>query len=305
MHPTHPLPPKPQFSINDNPLYPRSMPKSKKDPALSTPFGSRSTGTHRSLSPVSSDSPDKPSPSSYLSPLAPPFSYNASQQDWRASIPPHPLSQLPNPVGSSHASLSPSSSPAWGNRSPRSVSQESDDSLHQGRGTPSDRRGTRLNTGGPPKAILGGPGGKTYEELAKKTSPIPDEANPPDSSPSPSTPKWKGKSIAVTLPPASYDPPDSPRTIKPSDSPQKSPDVQQESQKRSRKDAFPWRHTRANISASNIPLPGSPRSSRVSREPAEDAQEDASGNQTKGPSWRGKELIVQPPEAVSPGIDTC
>ncbi|ORY35440.1 hypothetical protein BCR39DRAFT_8208 [Naematelia encephala] len=88
----------------------------------------------------------------------------------------------------------------------------------------SDRPAYRPTIGGPPKAVLGGPGGKTFDEMVKSGGASTRLPKQTVSSPFPSTPDptpkkdsevqrdilWNGRKVPVKIPPASHSPPNTP-----------------------------------------------------------------------------------------------
>ncbi|WRT68292.1 uncharacterized protein IL334_005268 [Kwoniella shivajii] len=168
-------------------------------------------------------------------------------------------------------------------------------------------RGIRAREGGPPKAVLGGPGGKTFDEMLSER---------PQSSPSrneykaqggeilipsrktsgisqTSEPRWKGNQARFKPPPTSYSPPDSPPSsslIEPSEGEQSAED------RRPRKEAFPWPEREILTSPSGVPLPLSPNDVGCApvREPSTILIR-GSGEATQG-VWRGKEVLVSIPD---------
>ncbi|OCF40826.1 hypothetical protein I317_05361 [Kwoniella heveanensis CBS 569] len=155
--------------------------------------------------------------------------------------------------------------------------------------------------GGPPKARLGGAGGKTYEEMVAERSlgtstPAAERIGLETSRKSGSTGeyKWKGNPINIKLPPERYSPPDSPP--KPLPAVEEGQEPLQPEPKLPRKEAFPWPGHKVRISATGTPLPLSPgepsedtvrRPSIVSTAVTDDGQEGI---------WRGKEVLVSVPD---------
>ncbi|WVW85743.1 hypothetical protein I302_107781 [Kwoniella bestiolae CBS 10118] len=182
--------------------------------------------------------------------------------------------------------------------------------------SPSERkyRGYRAKEGGPPKAVLGGPGGKTFDEmLALKISPnlsplkgpcaIGELSGPSRKTSGASTGsefRYKGNPITFKLPPTSYSPPDSPpKPLCVPTSPLSSMDdpqgdkVEEEEERRPRKEAFPWPHTRIRLSPTGIPLPLSPDypSEDTLRRPSIDSASEEEKEAREG-MWNGKQVLV-------------
>jgi hypothetical protein len=149
-------------------------------------------------------------------------------------------------------------------------------------------------TGGPPKAVLGGPGGKTFDEMAsasasasaapspvtRKSSDDVEQVKPGSESAKKSTVggEAKGKIVTVRLPPERYSPPDSPAVRLPT-LVERSAEDSDDAETRGeppvhpippRRDAFPWPAHQIRLSATGTPLPPSP--------PAHDHAEDREGS---------------------------
>ncbi|KAL7423441.1 hypothetical protein Q5752_001021 [Cryptotrichosporon argae] len=191
-------------------------------------------------------------------------------------------------------------------------------------------RAAGVSAGGPPKAVLGGPGGRTYDEI--KDGGHERELGPPTparlalspsltrgnvsrtSSPLADEAKWKGNPVNVRLPPASYSPPDSPELPSTTvgnegadahaDASAFEHDVEHEPG-RPRREAFPWPQRVVRMSATGIPLPVSPIMSRkTGRGALPDTDEVAGDSQGAGTDdavdngkvlWKGKEVVVAVP----------
>ncbi|WWC90815.1 uncharacterized protein L201_005752 [Kwoniella dendrophila CBS 6074] len=192
-------------------------------------------------------------------------------------------------------------------------------------------RGYRAKEGGPPKAVLGGPGGKTFEERLAIQTPQTSTTTSPTLSPSKgstelSSPslakiisnsetserKWKGKPLVFKLPPSNYSPPDSPakpltspgsptslRLREHSDkgSPEEEEEEAEEEVKRPRKEAYPWPKSKLRLSPTGTPLPLSPDQpgEDTLRRPSIDStpEEQAAYVET---IWNGKEVLVSFPD---------
>ncbi|WWC63180.1 uncharacterized protein I303_105780 [Kwoniella dejecticola CBS 10117] len=181
-------------------------------------------------------------------------------------------------------------------------------------------RGYRAKEGGPPKAVLGGPGGKTFDEmLALRSATTSPNVSPGKGGMMPSSPSrkasgisassnattddkymYKGKPIEVKLPPTTYSPPDTPpKPLPPSVETDEA--VQDTSrivpeERIPRKEGFPWPPSKIRFSPPGIPLPLSPEMPgedtlrRPSIGPCQDMEDIQEG------SWRGKQVLVSFPD---------
>ncbi|WVQ81990.1 hypothetical protein IAT38_004117 [Cryptococcus sp. DSM 104549] len=184
-------------------------------------------------------------------------------------------------------------------------------------------RGARAKADGPPKAVLGGPGGKTFDEMLTERGAQTPQPSAGGLSPSPSgaqlsstsanvspTPsrglsaseessvKWNGMVVSVRMPHPNYSPPDSPLHVKPQDQ------VEGEEEKdgastRSRKEAFPWPETKIRLSPEGTPLPISPDGITYddlgeALSPVPSPTEDGDGEM-----WNGKKVVVSLPDPDS------
>ncbi|WWC71672.1 uncharacterized protein I206_105630 [Kwoniella pini CBS 10737] len=182
-------------------------------------------------------------------------------------------------------------------------------------------RGYRAKEGGPPKAVLGGPGGKTFDErLALKSTATSPNLSPQKGPTDTATPlrntigvyttsekaseekyTYRGKLIEVKLPPTSYSPPDSPPKAPLPDSnfdkvEQDEREMTMVVERRPRKEAFPWPESKMRLSPPGIPLPLSPEL------PGKDTLKRPSidwpviENTGDVHVWRGKEVQVTLPD---------
>ncbi|WVO17744.1 hypothetical protein L204_105442 [Cryptococcus depauperatus] len=141
-------------------------------------------------------------------------------------------------------------------------------------------RGIRGRVGGPPKAVLGGPGGKTFDEMmAEKqgktqtspqkstTSPIPSSVPKNDLATTSSgqisndkmtedSIEWNGMPVVVRMPYKTYSPPDSPPPLNPPKDLKES--AESPPLRRPRREAFPWPESKVRLSPEGTPLPISP-----------------------------------------------
>ena len=221
-----------------------------------------------------------------------------------------PILETPNRPGPFGDHLSPHpapfrspSAPIDPRRDKRKASPDLSEVLQsglEGRRAVSDLAGRARRSRGPPKAVLGGVGGKTFEEmqLAKATPklslepvqpPSPERASPSNISPAT---KWKGSNVAIKLPPSHYSPPDTP----PADRPRHEhpPLETEEMPKKSRKDAYPWPKHRKVLSGGSASSRKCVRSGTVRRSKAP----IVTGEFAEA-SWRGKEVLVGLPSQVS------
>ncbi|WVF72698.1 hypothetical protein IAT40_007516 [Kwoniella sp. CBS 6097] len=164
-------------------------------------------------------------------------------------------------------------------------------------------RGFKGREGGPPKAKLGGAGGKTYDEMVAARSPGPNTPavekvgmETPSRTNSTGEYKWKGNPINIKLPPERYSPPDSPPKLLPAAAGTNEVQPVQPEPKLPRKEAYPWPGHKVRLSATGTPLPLSPgepgvdtvrRPSVASTVVTEDSREGL---------WRGKEVLVSIPD---------
>ncbi|WVQ68217.1 uncharacterized protein L199_006424 [Kwoniella botswanensis] len=204
-------------------------------------------------------------------------------------------------------------SPNFGQRRQDSISLPSSERKY---------RGYRAKESGPPKAVLGGPGGKTFDEmLALKTSPNLSPSKGPSSvgelstssrqvsgASSNSEYRYKGNPITFKLPPSTYSPPDSP--LKPLHLPE-SPDLPigdqdemaegeeefMEEERKPRKEAFPWPKPRIRLSPTGVPLPLSPDrpGENTLRRPSIDLSTDKEQEVKEG-MWNGKPVLISFPD---------
>ncbi|WVQ99911.1 hypothetical protein IAU59_007054 [Kwoniella sp. CBS 9459] len=167
-------------------------------------------------------------------------------------------------------------------------------------------RGFKGREGGPPKAKLGGVGGKTYDEMIATRSPAPgipaaakdDRLETPSMISSASTGeyRWKGNPINIKLPPPRYSPPDTPPEPLLQIEDGQGPIGTEAVPKLPRREAYPWPGHRIRLSATGTPLPPSPS------DPAEDTVRRPSITSTEsteastGGMWRGKEVLVSVPD---------
>ncbi|OCF57407.1 hypothetical protein L486_04865 [Kwoniella mangroviensis CBS 10435] len=204
-------------------------------------------------------------------------------------------------------------SPNFGQRRQDSISLPSSERKY---------RGYRAKEGGPPKAVLGGPGGKTFDEmLALKTSPNLSPSKGPSSvgelstssrpvSGASSNPgyRYKGNPITFRLPPSTYSPPDSPPKPLPLPESPGLPVGDQdemaegegkimEEERRPRKEAFPWPSSRVRLSPTGVPLPLSPDQpgEDTLRRPSVDSPTDKEQEVKEG-MWKGKPVLVSFPD---------
>ncbi|ODN92778.1 hypothetical protein L198_05573 [Cryptococcus wingfieldii CBS 7118] len=173
-------------------------------------------------------------------------------------------------------------------------------------------KGLRGRIGGPPKAVLGGPGGKTFDEMMtdqgkglqspEKASggltPSPRHSNRDDSSEGGEQEeeevKWKGNRVVVRMPHKEYNPPESPLFVK---NPEEEDGDHTPVEQLSRKEAFPWPAAQVRLSPESTPLPMSPRDAEhedpgeaLSRVPSPDIDCDIET------VWNGKKLVLAIPE---------
>ncbi|WVQ74794.1 hypothetical protein IAR50_004400 [Cryptococcus sp. DSM 104548] len=174
-------------------------------------------------------------------------------------------------------------------------------------------KGFRGRIGGPPKAVLGGPGGKTFDEMMtdkskdKMESPV-KASGGVTPSPRPSNQdegfgeveeeeeevKWKGNKVVVCMPHKEYNPPDSPLFVK---NPEANDEEHTPVKQTPRKEAYPWPVTQIRLSPEFTPLPISPTDVQY---------EDPGESLSRVPSpevdfevdtmWKGKKLILSIPE---------
>lgn len=228
-----------------------------------TPYGLQSTARQHSPSPSSMIEPwalesGAVSSGSYLSP-----GYNSA-----------PL------YGQSHGPSTPSRrlSPSPGHPRPHTAGMP--DQSHS-RPRSEGRERIRQRGGPPPKAVLGGVGGKTWDELRSTdrsvSTPLPGRSVPSsettprglsDKDPLPlldedTGPKFKGNPIVFRPPLPTYSPPDSPdrSQLLPTEDTMKEeaenpPPPKQP--RRPRKDAFPWPARKPRGPPETVPLPLSP-----------------------------------------------
>ncbi|ODO06624.1 hypothetical protein I350_03981 [Cryptococcus amylolentus CBS 6273] len=173
-------------------------------------------------------------------------------------------------------------------------------------------KGLRGRIGGPPKAVLGGPGGKTFDEMMtdqgkglqspEKASggltPSPRPSNRDGSSQGGDEEeeelKWKGNRVVVRMPHKEYNPPESPLFVK---DPEEEDGDHTPVEQLSRKEAFPWPAAQVRLSPESTPLPISPRDAEhedpgeaLSRVPSPDIDCDVET------LWKGKKLVLAIPE---------
>ncbi|WWD02430.1 hypothetical protein V865_000469 [Kwoniella europaea PYCC6329] len=204
-------------------------------------------------------------------------------------------------------------SPNFGQRRQDSISLPSSERKY---------RGYRAKEGGPPKAVLGGPGGKTFDEmLASKTSPNLSPSKGPSSvgelstssrqvsgASSNSEYRYKGNPITFKLPPSTYSPPDSPPKPLPlpestdlpigdQDEMAEGKEEITEEQRKPRKEAFPWPKSRIRLSPTGVPLPLSPDQpgEDTLRRPSIDSSTDKEQEVKEG-MWKGKPVLVSFPD---------
>ncbi|WWC93631.1 hypothetical protein V866_000466 [Kwoniella sp. B9012] len=183
-------------------------------------------------------------------------------------------------------------------------------------------RGYRAKEGGPPKAVLGGPGGKTFDEiLALKTSPNLSPSKGPSSvgelstssrqvsgASSNSEYRYKGNPITFKLPPSTYSPPDLPPKPLPlpespnlpigdQDEMAEGKEEIMEQERKPRKEAFPWPKSKIRLSPTGVPLPLSPDQpgEDTLRRPSIDSSTDKE-QQVKEGMWKGKPVLVSFPD---------
>jgi hypothetical protein len=143
-------------------------------------------------------------------------------------------------------------------------------------------RPPKQRVGGPPKAVLGGAGGKTWDERMQVDSST-SSSSPARSASSPvkggttngtdpnqgqDGPTYKGSPIIFRAPPSTYSPPDSPEPLKvPSEytTYSDSPISETNPSRRSRKQAFPWPGTEPRGPPEEVPLPISPITSPIEK----------------------------------------
>ena len=181
------------------------------------------------------------------------------------------------------------------------------------------RRASGRRQGGPPKAVLGGPGGKTYEELQAErmarsvsgasssvnTALLTPERRSRETAPSPSRiatqseqtysiPMWRGKEIKFRPPPLQYQPPEYPPLPPPDDMPDALP--------LSRIERYPWPRQHLLATPDHVPLPFTPvqglgELSRVRWADLAESQA-AQGRPSQEPTYRGKRIKVKIPLEV-------
>ncbi|BEI81953.1 hypothetical protein CcaverHIS002_0211130 [Cutaneotrichosporon cavernicola] len=163
---------------------------------------------------------------------------------------------------------------------------------------------TQQRLGPPPKAILGGPGGRTFDELrpspssslkpspapsvnSRSTSPLAVSAQRQVSDTSAKSEKeaaadaatkvtvtaalkdaimHNGNHVNVALPPAKYSPPDTPAEASPTkqDGEEEETNTEATAERVPRKEAFPWPPMQVGVTPHSIPLPLSPISDHLS-----------------------------------------
>ncbi|KAK4687954.1 hypothetical protein P7C73_g2169, partial [Tremellales sp. Uapishka_1] len=160
-------------------------------------------------------------------------------------------------------------------------------------------RGFSGRVGGPPKAVLGGPGGKTFEETQrerKATTPVKgneDLGGSTTPSKGDNEGKWNGNAVLVKLPPERYSPPDSPRVEL----------MLPEEWRNARRNAFPWPTRTSRYSPAGIPLPLTPSTSERASSPEKGRRHsilspvEAEGKGSG--SWKGRTVTVSVPDQAA------
>lgn len=198
---------------------------------------------------------------------------------------------------------------------------------------------TQQRLGPPPKAILGGPGGRTFDKLrpspgsslkatptpsatSRSSSPLAAGAQAQASASSHSDNDTGGdppiaaaaalkeaimhnsNPVNVALPPQKYSPPDTPAIMSPEKQEgageAKEEDTAPTAERVHRKEAFPWPPMQVGVTPRSIPLPLSPTSDDFSEvEKAFSPQVITPPARYKIVTWMGKEVRVAMPEEVS------
>nr|XP_031860151.1 uncharacterized protein CI109_004516 [Kwoniella shandongensis]KAA5527223.1 hypothetical protein CI109_004516 [Kwoniella shandongensis] len=192
--------------------------------------------------------------------------------------------------------------------------------LSEGRHELPDRqyRGLRGRIGGPPKAVLGGPGGKTFDEMMEDKERKARQVSSPSSAivnttnasrdniPATDTPsqlsnqeiggKWKGNLIVVNLPPERYSPPNSPP--KPLPVPSADDDHCESLPPKPRKETYPWPAMHPHLPPEETPLPPSPVTSThedIEPCPSVDSTDDRAA-ESEVRTWEGRKVSVGLPD---------